>query len=120
MGKTIIGIIVNCLLYLSMSGQCLSLNDLDTCKIYRSISSIKGHENDVYRVDLSKKKLDSIPKEIFNLPHLQELKFNKNNLTTIPYALIRCKELQRIEIQFNQLDTMPPVLFELKNLKKID
>jgi Leucine-rich repeat (LRR) protein len=101
-------------------GQCLSSADLDTCKIYKSLSSIKGHEDQVYRVDLSKKKLDSIPHELFNLPHLQELKFNKNNLTTLPPQITRWKELQRIEIEFNALDTLPPYLFELHHLKKVD
>ena len=115
--------IITLILFFQVSfsySQCLSLTDLDTCKIYKSLSSIKGHENQVYRVDLSKKKLDSIPAELFLLPHLQELKFNKNNLTTLPPQISNWKELQRIEIEFNSLDTIPPYLFELTHLKKID
>ena len=120
MGKKLLHTFIGVLLFQVAISQCLLLSDLDTCKIYKSISSIKGHENEVYRVDLSKKKLHEIPQELFALPHLQELRFNKNNLKTLPESLAQCKELQRLEIQFNEIDSLPPFLFSMKNLKKID
>lgn len=120
MGKKLFFAVIALVFFHAGKTQCLLLSDLDTCKIYKTLASIKGHENEVYRVDLSKKKLNEIPSEILTLPHLQELRFNKNNLKTLPQALAQCKELQRIEIQFNELDTMPPFLFTMKNLKKID
>jgi len=120
MGKKLLYTIISFFLLQPVIGQCLLASDLDTCKIYKSLASITGHENEVFRVDLSKKKLNEIPSELFTLPHLQELKFNKNNLTTLPAQLAGCKELQRLEVQFNELDSMPPFLFSMKNLKKID
>ena len=56
MGKKLLHTFIGVLLFQVAISQCLLLSDLDTCKIYKSISSIKGHENEVYRVDLSKKK----------------------------------------------------------------
>ena len=120
MGKRLVCFFILILVVLEYNAQCLSAQQLDTCKIYRSIAAIQGHENEVYRVDLSKKKLKAIPPEVFQCPHLQELKMNKNDIREIPEAIRNCKELQRIEMQFNRIDSLPPALFSLIHLKKLD
>jgi Leucine-rich repeat (LRR) protein len=120
MGKRLVCFFILILVVFEYNAQCLSAQQLDTCKIYRSIAAIQGHENEVYRVDLSKKKLKAIPPEVFQCSHLQELKMNKNDIREIPEAIRNCKELQRIEMQFNRIDSLPPALFSLIHLKKLD
>jgi Leucine-rich repeat (LRR) protein len=120
MGKRLVCFFILTFVVLQYNAQCLSAQQLDTCRIYRSIAAIQGHEHEVYRVDLSKKKLKAIPQEVLQCPHLQELKMNKNDIREIPESIRNCKELQRIEMQFNRIDSLPPGLFSLSHLKKLD
>lgn len=120
MGKRLVCCFFLIFIVLKCNAQCLPLHQLDTCKVFRSIASIQGHELEVYRIDLSKKKLKSIPLEVFNCPHLQELKVNKNDIRFIPEEIKNCTELQRLEMQFNRIDSLPMALFTLSHLKKLD
>ncbi len=120
MGKRLVCLFFLTLVVCKYNAQCLPAEQLDTCRIFRSIAAIQGHEQEVYRIDLSKKKLKSIPLEVFKCPHLQELRMNKNDIRTIPDEIKNCPELQRIEIQFNRIDSLPIALFTLLHLKKLD
>jgi hypothetical protein len=53
------------LISVASSGQLLSLEALDTTKVFRSIESALINPNEVYRLDLSKQKLEEFPKEVF-------------------------------------------------------
>jgi len=54
-------------------------------------------------LDISRNRLDALPKEIFLLPRLGALNASSNNLRGIPGELWACTSLRRLELQCNPL-----------------
>ena len=72
------------------------------------------------RLDLSKYRLSTLPKEIGRLSHLQFLDLSENSLKSLPKELKDLQNLKFLRLQNNQLSQYPEQLSELKNLSLLD
>ncbi len=112
----IIGIV---LLHLTANAQLLSQNQLDEQPIFTSISEALKNPEKVYRLDLSKQKLQSLPKAVFGLYNLQELNLAKNKLFEIPQEIGNLTNLQKLNVSKNNITTLPASIGSLTNLTEL-
>jgi Leucine-rich repeat (LRR) protein len=103
-----------------VNAQLISYDQLDTCKVFRSIEEAMLSPSIVYRLDLSKHKLKEFPKEIFLFTNLNELKISRNKIIEIPDDIQKLRYLQRLDMQRNALDTITLAMCELRNLKTLN
>ena len=99
--------------------QLLTIDELDTCKIYHSLSEALKSTEKVYVLELSKEKLKTFPNEILNLKNLQKLDLYKNKLDSIPDNIKNLSSLQYLNIGKNNLTTFPNGITKLENLKSL-
>ncbi len=72
---------------------------------------------EVEHLDLSKKKLDSIPVEVRGLTGLKTLTLDKNKITEIPFWVRELENLELLSVERNLLEEFPTVVLELSKLK---
>ena len=89
----------------------------DSNYIYKSIEEIKTHPEDVYRINLSRNKLDSFPPEIFACVNLVELDLSKNKIEEIPGEIGRLVNLESLSMANNGLVHLPKEIGRLTKLK---
>lgn len=89
----------------------------DTTYIYRSIEEIKAHPEKVFRLNLSKSKLDTFPQEIFACTNLIELDLSKNKIEEIPPQIGLLENLERLSMANNGLVHLPKEIGKLTKLK---
>ena len=70
-------------------------------------------------IDLSSKKLEVIPTELFQLGNLQELALSYNQIRVIPTELFQLGNLQELALSYNQIRVIPTELFQLGNLQEL-
>ncbi len=83
--------------------QLIDYNQLDTAKVFRSLDEAMKKPLMVYRLDLTRNKLQEFPEEIFELINLNELILDKNKLDSIPPAIAKLSFLQKISLYRNNL-----------------
>lgn len=64
-------------------------------------------------------KLETIPNEIGNLKHLEELLLHSNKLTTLPDTIGSLSNLVYLDVSRNTLESLPANIGNLKNLEKL-
>ncbi len=74
----------------------------------------------VYILDLSKKKLDSLPPEIVQFKNLQILNVSKNKLSRLPDFLAQLPNLQHLDASKNKLEMLPDSIGFIQNLINLD
>ena len=89
----------------------------DSSYVYRSISEAKANPDQVFRLNLSKTKLDSFPAEILLFKNLRELDLSKNRLHSLPPEIGQLTQLKRLNLANNKLDSLPE---EIGNLIKLE
>jgi len=62
------------------------------------------HRDSVFRLDLSKSKLQTIPKEIYSYPNLRDLNLSQNKFTSLPDDFY-LPNLEVLNLEKNDLDT---------------
>lgn len=107
------------ILNLSIFSQLLSKESLDTCKVFKSIEQAKVNPLAVYILDLSKKRLTSIPNEIALFKNLQILKLSKNKISNIDSTILFPLLIQEINLSKNELGIFPVEILTLSNLKRL-
>ena len=116
-------IYISIALLLSVSlcqAQVLEPDSLKKQKVYHSIEEGEDNPLAVYRLDLSKHKLTSLPDGIFQFPNLQELILDKNKLTSLPAELAQFPYLQILKASQNEIEIIPTAVIELKHLRVLD
>ena len=98
-------------------GQETELILNDSTFIYRSIEEIKAHPERVFRLNLSRTKLDSFPQEIFACTNLVELDLSKNKIEEIPKEIGQLVNLERLSMANNGLVHLPKEIGKLTKLK---
>jgi len=88
----------------------------DTNYVYKSLGVALQNPDQVYRLNLSKHKLKSIPEDVFKLTHLRELNLSHNDIKTIPVEISGLTELRRLNLANNELDSLPDEIGSLHNL----
>ncbi len=89
----------------------------DANYIYRSVEEIKAHPENVYRLNLSRTKLDSFPLEIFACINLVELDLSKNKIEEIPPQIGNLVNLEVLSMANNGLVHLPKEIGKLTKLK---
>lgn len=103
-----------------ISAQLIDYDKLDTAMVYTSLEDALVNPRQVYRLDLSKKKLKTFPQEIFLMINLNELKLEKNKLTEIPTQITGLRYLQRLNCSKNRIEKFIPEICRLTNLVELD
>jgi len=67
-------------------------------------------------LELSGKRLTSLPLELFDLTNLSKLYLSNNQLTYLPNEISKLENLTELYLDFNQLMSLPAGISELKNL----
>jgi Leucine-rich repeat (LRR) protein len=77
----------------------------------------KMDTNKVIKIILKKKRLTSIPKEIFTFKDLEYLDLSKNKLDSIPKDIVKLKKLRVLILSRNNLKEISKEIYKLTNLK---
>ena len=88
----------------------------DTTFIYRSIAEASANPDKVFRLNLSKSRLDSFPLEILLFKNLTELNLSKNKIAEIPAGIGELIHLKRLNLANNKLVHLPAEIGQLKDL----
>jgi Leucine-rich repeat (LRR) protein len=103
-----------------LTGQeLLTLDQLDSVKVFESIEDAIKHPNEVYRLELKKNKLTEIPKEVFSFKNLQYLDLSRNKLDTFPPELGRMSQLQVLILNRNHINYLTDDIGGLVHLKQL-
>lgn len=89
----------------------------DTNKVYRNLTEALLSPDQVYRLDLSRRRLDSVPMEIFQFRNLRELNLSRNKLEFLPVEISSLVKLERLDLANNKLKTLPNEISSLKELR---
>ena len=89
---------------------------LDTLMGFTSLEEALKNPEQVVKLELRKKRLKSIPPEVFQFPNLQYLDLSKNSIAEIPADIAKLKNLQYLSIARNHLVEFPSQIGELSNL----
>ena len=101
----------------SLSAQDKELIYDDSSHIYRSLNEAMKNPEKVFRLNLSKSRLDTFPAEIFNFTNLTELDLSKNKIDEIPPEIGRLSNLQILKMANNELVHLPKEIGQLLNLR---
>lgn len=71
-------------------------------------------------LDLSGKKLTTVPLVIFKNSNLRKLHLNRNKLTELPSLIGLLRDLEELHLKDNNLTSLPIEIKQLKNLKTLD
>ncbi|EDN68964.1 leucine-rich-repeat protein [Beggiatoa sp. PS] len=69
------------------------------------------------KLDLCEQQLITIPTEIFQLTHLEELYLDNNQITALPPEIAQLAHLRVLSLTGNSLTTLPPEIAQLANLE---
>ena len=86
---------------------------------YTDLTEALKNPEKVYKLNLRKKKLKEVPKEVFMFTNLQELNLSKNKLTEIPKEIIALSKLEKLDVSANDIDTLYSEIGQLINIKKL-
>ncbi|PCJ81770.1 MAG: hypothetical protein COA49_04505 [Bacteroidetes bacterium] len=90
--------------------------------LYESIEdAINARKNGlkVIRLDLTRKKLTTVPIEVRDFVHLRELYLDKNRLSELPIWMGELTDIEIFSAERNKLEEFPEHLLSLKNLKRL-
>jgi len=107
------------LLNTSAFAQLLNNSELEKQTVYTTLHEALKNPEIVYKLDLSKKKLKTIPKEVFTLYNLQVLNLSKNKIEIIPEDIGNLTNLQILNISANKISKLPYTIGNLTNLKEL-
>lgn len=108
------------LLTMAAQAQVLSQAELDTAKVYRSLERALAEPDRVYRLDLSGKKLKTLPEEIRLLRNLNALDLSGNKLKSLPAWLGDFTSMQEFRASRNKLTEFPEAICKWRRLKRLD
>lgn len=89
---------------------------LDTLTGFTSLEEALKNPEQVVKLELRKKRLKTIPPEVFKFPNLQYLDLSKNSIAEVPADIAKLKNLQYLSIARNHLVEFPVEIGELSNL----
>jgi Leucine-rich repeat (LRR) protein len=89
-------------------------------RLFKTIEdAITVSPDSVYRLDLSKQKLEFLPKQIFKFTNLRELYLNKNKLKFLPKEFMRLKHLEILDLSKNKFEIFPTQLCSVVSIKQL-
>ncbi len=97
----------------AMSGEMIDLQG----EVNRLIEEAKKNKSPV--LNLSRKGLNEIPQEVFNLIYLERLDLYNNNIHFIPPEISKLLNLKKLYLSDNRLTTLPSEIGKLTKLEYI-
>ncbi len=98
--------------------QDLSLIGLGDIAVYYSLKEASRHPNEVEGLVLKKQKLKELPLEkLLKFPNLVYLDVSKNKLDSIPKSIDKLNKLQVLDLSANNIVRPPETLYNLTELK---
>ncbi|MCC7233276.1 MAG: leucine-rich repeat domain-containing protein [Bacteroidia bacterium] len=88
----------------------------DTSTVFRNLDDALKNPAIVYHLDLSKKKLDSIPRSIFSLIELRSLNLSRNKISELPGDIGKLIKLKNLDLSNNDLEALPDSIGNLSSL----
>lgn len=83
---------------------------------YYTLESALKEPEKVYRLRLQNKKLDSIPKEIFQFKNLRQLDLSKNKIKEVPPEIGNLKQLEILDLSKNEIEVFTKEICFLPNV----
>ena len=83
---------------------------------HNDLARISNPEN-VYHLDLSGQKLNSIPNKVFTFPNLRSLNLSNNNIRLISSEIKKLKYLKVLQLEQNQIQDISKKIKFLKQLE---
>jgi len=80
---------------------------VDTAKVFLSLEEALQQPGQVYKLTLSKQKLQAFPKEIFQLTNLRELDLTRNKIKDVPKEIVQLQHLEKLNLSSNKLENFP-------------
>ena len=71
------------------------------------------------RISLRWNRLSTVPKELFNLYHLEVLELNNNSIESLPEGINKLVNLKELNLNVNKLRCLPKTIVELTELEVI-
>ncbi len=94
---------------------------LDTIgNTYLVAYDVKDLTENVTALDLSDKKLSTIPGTVFHNAQLKILLLHSNQLDSLPEQIRELKNLTSLNLSYNKLNNLPEQIGELKNLTELN
>ena len=105
-----------CMLSLLSKAQLLDSIAIDTMPVFKSMEEAMVNPDRVYRLDLTRDKLEKVPEGIKEFKNLNELILAKNKLLELPDFLVELKFLQRLSVAKNKFEVFPPQICRMTEL----
>jgi Leucine-rich repeat (LRR) protein len=99
--------------------KLLSEEELDKEHVYLSLALAVKNPTKVYKLNLSRQNLTTIPPEVYTFVNLQRLDLSYNQLTEIPREIGTLKNLQSLDITKNKVAHFPATIALLSNLNEL-
>jgi len=99
--------------------QTLDSAALAEAPIVKSLAAALKEPEKVYRLELKRIGLKTIPDDVYKLPNLQELNLKGNKIKHLPAEIAQLKNLEVLNVSNNGLETLPPEIGKLANLKTL-
>ncbi|MBP6334831.1 MAG: leucine-rich repeat domain-containing protein [Bacteroidia bacterium] len=100
----------------SVKAQTENYTEPDTNFVYRNLNDALLNVEFAYRLDLSRRRLDSLPPELFQLKNLRELNLSRNKLEIIPPEISSLSKLEHLDLSNNNLVRLPDEIGQLSQL----
>ncbi len=92
----------------------------DTLPVFTSLEKACISPDKVYRLHLNRKKLKTIPAEVFHFTNLVELNLANNRIEIIPGEIHHLKNLQVLNVSNNRIHTVSDSIGSLTELEILD
>ncbi|MEZ5174135.1 MAG: leucine-rich repeat domain-containing protein [Bacteroidia bacterium] len=89
-------------------------------KLFSSLKEALAQPDSVTRLSLRRKRLRSIPLEVYLFPNLRELDLGSNKISALPDDLGRLEKLEILRLSRNKLDSLNKSIGDLKELRYLD
>lgn len=104
-----------CLVFLFSANNSIGQKD----KMFSNLEeALQVNPDSVYRLDLSKQKLDKVPEELVKFKNLQQLDLSKNKLTELPNSFY-FEDLRIIDLTKNKFEVFPAQLLNIKSIRNL-
>lgn len=98
--------------------KLLSEKDLNKQPVYIALEDAMRHPTKVYKLNLSRMKLKTIPKEIYAFVNLQQLDLSYNEITEVQREIGILKNLQKLDLTHNKITELPATISLFRNLEE--
>jgi len=91
----------------------------DSMYVFTSISEAMKSPSEVYKLDLSHKKLNQFPVEVFQMPNLKVLILKRNKIESVPSEIGLLSNLEVLDLSANRIAVVPSEIGALRSLKQL-